>query len=120
MIAPPAQMISSGSRPAASQKIRFLVIDDNQSSEEPDKSPRKANHAGGFGMSESLFTEHQVVALLVFVAGLFFLLGCIEMQLSFNAGEKSGNDKGYQRGKRSGELQGWLMGKSAGERRRQQ
>jgi hypothetical protein len=27
MIAPPAQMISNGSIPAASQKIRFLMID---------------------------------------------------------------------------------------------
>jgi hypothetical protein len=29
MIAPPAQMISSSSIPAASQKIRFLMIDNN-------------------------------------------------------------------------------------------
>lgn len=55
-----------------------------------------------------------VAALLVFVGGLFFLAGCIEMHLSFRIGEEVGDVRGEKRGKLAGRVEGFVDGEQAG------
>ena len=62
MIAPPAQMISSSSIPAASQKIRFLMIDNN-TTRLLDFVNRYADPPSAVGVSKFTIDGQRIVAL---------------------------------------------------------